>query len=54
MIGNYEILYIFSKKYLIFLHKKKLFKEVQIPTSKGFLIDEKNAEKYSIKTIKIY
>lgn len=53
IIGNYSILYIFSKKYLIYLHQKNIFKEVSIPTSKGFLIDKKNAEKYAIKIINI-
>jgi hypothetical protein len=53
IIGNYKILYIFSKKYLLYLHKKNIFREVQIPTSKGFLIDKYNAEKYSINIITI-
>lgn len=51
IIGNYDIIYIFSKKYLKFLHKKNIFREVEIPTSRGFLIDEKNAEKYCLKKI---
>lgn len=53
IIGNYKILYIFSKKYLVYLHKKNIFRQVEIPTSKGFLIDKDNAEKYSIHIINI-
>lgn len=52
IIGNYEKIYIFPKKYLIMFHEKLKFKEVQTPTSKGFLIPAKHAEElYSIKTI---
>lgn len=53
IIGNYCVLYIFSKKYLVYLHKKKIFREVEIPTSKGFLIDKKNAEKYTLKIMRV-
>ncbi len=51
IIGDYSTVYIFSKKYLVYLHKKNIFKEVNIPTSKGFLIDIKNANKYCLKKI---
>ena len=52
IIGNYEKIFIFPKSYLRMLHSKGKFKEVQTPTSKGFLIPAKQAEElYSIKTI---
>ncbi len=54
IVGNYEKIFIFPKNYLRMLHDKKKFKEVQTPTSKGFLIPAKQAEEmYSIKTITI-
>ncbi len=51
VIGNYEEIYIWSKKFLINLHKTGRYREVENPTSKGFLIDRDNTEKYCIKKI---
>ena len=38
VIGDYENIYIFSKKQLQNAHKNKKFREVEIPTSRGFII----------------
>lgn len=51
IIGNYETLYVFSKKHLVLMHQSKKFKEVKTKTSIGFLIGKKDAIKYSIKII---
>ena len=53
IIGDYSILFIFGKEMLKLMHKKKRYKEVQIPTSKGFLIPKIDAEKYALKIIYI-
>lgn len=51
VIGDYTEVYIFSKKQLILMHKKDIFKEVTTPTSIGFLIPKSKAEQYSIKKL---
>lgn len=54
--GNYEKIFIFSKKQLILLHKNEInkFKKIEILTSKGFLIPAKHAEDVlAIKIINI-
>ncbi|MDD5017166.1 MAG: hypothetical protein PHO15_03590 [Eubacteriales bacterium] len=53
IIGNYEKIFIFPKKYLKTLYGRKKYKEVQTPTSRGFLIPAEKAEELSIKTITI-
>lgn len=53
VIGDYELVYIFSKKYLVKLHEAKQFREVTTPTSKGMLLDKNNSEKYCIKKIEV-
>lgn len=53
IIGNYEELYIFSKKHLILMHKTNDHKEITTKTSKGFLIKKEFAEKYCTKKIVI-
>ena len=54
LIGNYEIIYIFTIKMLKGLYSsKKYLREVEIPTSTGFLLDKQNAEKYAAKIINI-
>jgi len=47
VIGNYNIIFIFFKKFLVCLHKTHKYEEVKTPTSKGFLLPKKDAEKYS-------
>ena len=51
LIGNYEMIFIFSKKYLVYIHKKHLYKEIEIPTSQGFLLDSEGADKYCLRKI---
>ncbi len=53
VIGNYEVVYIFSKKFLALLHQsRKLgYKRVSIPTSQGFLIPERDVVRYCLKQI---
>ena len=52
IIGDYEIIYIFTKKQLKELYKTGQYMEVEIPTSKGFLLPKLDAEKYAAKIIK--
>jgi len=51
LIGDESIIYIFSKKHLAVYGERGLFKEVQTPTSRGFLIPIDKAEKLAIKII---
>mgnify|MGYP000515657790 CR=1 FL=1 len=51
IIGNYEEIFIFSKKHLILMHESKRHKEVITNTSNGFLIKKEDAEKYCTKKI---
>jgi len=54
LIGDRREIFIFAKIFLVLWHRKKIFKEVQIDTSKGFLIPVKQArEKFAIKIIKL-
>jgi hypothetical protein len=54
VIGNMGKIFIFSKKQLVMFYQKKLFREVQTPTSKGFLIPVAKAEDtYAIRVINI-
>lgn len=50
-IGDYQVIYIFSKRYLQTFHRSNKFKNITTPTSKGFLINKENAEKYHINKI---
>lgn len=51
VVGDYSTIYIFSKTMLKILFSKKIFREITIPTSIGFLIPKKEAEKYVAKII---
>jgi hypothetical protein len=51
IIGNYKILFIFGKSTLKLMYKSKRYREVEIPTSKGFLVPKVDAEKYALKII---
>lgn len=53
LIGDYNEVFIFSKKQLIIMHEKNIYKLVKTPTSIGFLIPNKDAEKYSIKKFEL-
>ena len=53
VIGNYEEIFIFSKKHLKLMFASKKFRSVETETSKGFLIDKISAENYCIKKIVI-
>lgn len=49
VIGDELLIYIFAKKYLKLLQNR--YKQVETPTSKGFLIPLIDADKYSINKI---
>jgi hypothetical protein len=51
LIGNYECIYIFSKKHLQLMHNMNKYKLVQTTTSQGFLVPEQQCNKYSINKI---
>lgn len=52
LIGDTDRIFIFSKKQLVLVHESKKYREVSIPTSKGFLLPVKDAEKfYALKII---
>lgn len=51
MIGNYEKLFIFSKKHLQSLYNDRRCNNVEIKTSRGFLLDQKMAEEYAVKIL---
>lgn len=53
IIGNYKILFIFGKNTLRLMYKSRRYTEVEIPTSRGFLIPKIDAEKYALKIIHI-
>ena len=53
IIGDYETLYIFGKSFLCNLHKSGKCEEKQISTSKGFLLTQKQADKYAIKILEV-
>ena len=48
-IGDYEIFYLFSKKVLQRIFIGGSMKEIETPTSKGFLMPKSNAEKIAEK-----
>lgn len=49
IIGDYDTLFVFSKKILIALHRSNKYKqvEIKIKTSQGMLLPELDAKKYS-------
>jgi len=53
IIGDYETIYIFTKRQLKELYKINHYIEKEIPTSKGFLLPKTDAEKYAAKIIKL-
>lgn len=54
LIGDKSEIFIFAKKFLIVWHRKELFKEVKISTSKGFLIPAQQARKrFAIRVIEV-
>jgi len=54
VIGDMKRIFIFSKKQLQIFYETKKFKEVEISTSKGFLIPVLEAERiYALKIIEI-
>lgn len=48
-IGDYDTIYIFSKKHLQLMNEKGSYKIVQTQTSKGFLLPVHEADKYCAK-----
>jgi hypothetical protein len=51
LIGNYEEVFIFSKKHLILIHNLDKYKNVETKTSKGFLIPKQVCEKYCVNKL---
>lgn len=51
VIGNYNEVFIFSKKHLKLMFVTNKFKIVETKTSKGFLVGKKDADNYCIKKI---
>lgn len=53
LIGDYHEVYIFGKSHLKLMYDSGKYREVKKPTSVGFLIPKKDAEKYCLKKIDI-
>ena len=53
VIGDYQKLFIFGKSTLKHLYNSGRYKEVEIPTSKGFLLKDCECQKYAEKVITI-
>ena len=60
VMGDYTVVYIFSKKFLRLMHETGKYREVETippgeikPTSKGFLLNKDQTERYCIKKIDI-
>jgi len=52
LIGNYKIIYIFSKKMLKGLYSSNSYlRKIETPTSQGFLLEKTKVEKYCAKII---
>jgi hypothetical protein len=51
IIGNYKIIYIFSKNILKMLHESNRYRYIQTKTSQGFLIPDDEAVKFASKII---
>lgn len=52
LIGDADKIFVLSKKQLQILHQSKKYKEVEIPTSRGFLLPIVDVEKfYSLKEL---
>lgn len=51
LIGNYNEIFIFDIKTLRRMYVSKKHKEVEIPTSKGFLLKRETAEEWAINTL---
>ena len=49
VIGDYKEYWILSKKTLISLHKSEIYREVEIPTSQGYLLPRNEADKFCEK-----
>jgi len=49
--GNYQILFIFPKNYLQYLHKSGKYEEYTMPTIKKFYLSFNEATKYAAKVI---
>ena len=51
LIGDYKKIFVFGKSLLLQLHKINKYKQIEIPTSKGYLLPLADAEKYAIRII---
>lgn len=49
--GNYHIIFIFPKNFLVMLHKSKKYEEGEIPTMQKFYLPLSDAFKYAAKVI---
>lgn len=45
--GTYGLVYVFPKKYLVFLHDSKRYQEHDLPTLRGFYLPLQDAERYA-------
>ena len=54
-IGNYEVIYIFSKSLLILLYQSGRYRVIEnnLMTSKGFLLPKGDADKYAANKIEV-
>lgn len=52
IIGDYAAVFIFGKRFLIELHKTGKCREVETPTSRGFLLPISDGLKYALRVIK--
>lgn len=50
-IGNYSRVYLFVTRHLRWLHERHQFKEIETPTSRGFLLPEVIARKYAARIL---
>lgn len=51
IIGDYIKIFIFGKKHLILMHKKRYYNNKEISTSQGFLLPIDEADKYALRVI---
>ena len=53
LIGDEKDIYIFAKNQLVAIHKNNIYREVEIPTSRGFLfpVNDVIRKNYAIKVI---
>lgn len=53
IIGNYKTVFIFGLKHLRVLYRSKKYREVEIPTARGYLLPSNDAYACALKTIEV-